>query len=212
MTKGLVRLLALHLRDARLHHLLNERGGQRLVRGKLDGPLGRGVALEIALEFLDHRCRGEQTAVIRKRREPQQNTVVLDCRNPVADGFISLRRGRGPDCSTNLVERGAGGLRNTSKVLVHGFRSGPTSRSAFAFFCFPHVADATRISISNPCSVAASLLDQSSESKPLRRQGVDTRMFKPDALGNETGRSGNGCVIEVQIAEGQAVEEAASEI
>jgi hypothetical protein len=46
----------------------------------------------------------------------------------------------------------------------------------------------------------------------LRWPEVDTSKFKPDALGRETGSGGNGCVIEVQIAEEQAVEEAASEI
>src|SRR5216684_6121374 len=83
--------LAFVLRDPRLHQFLNKCSRQWLVRGEVDGPFGFGEALKFVLERLDHGRSREQTAMVRKRGEPHQRSLVLERRYPVADDLGSLR-------------------------------------------------------------------------------------------------------------------------
>ena len=71
--------LAFVLRDSRLYQPLNEGCWQWLVRGKVNGPFGCGEALELFLKRFDNRGSGEQTAVVRKGREP--HTTIPLCLN-----------------------------------------------------------------------------------------------------------------------------------
>ena len=145
--------LAFDLRDPRLHQFLNKCSRQWLVRGEVDGPFGCGEALKFVLERLDHGRSGEQTAVVRKRREPHQHSFVLERRNPIADGLGGLRWHSGPNRRAHLVEGAAGGFRDTSKVFINVFRSAIAfrRRTAIARFHFFHAGNATRTSTSRPC-------------------------------------------------------------
>ena len=55
--------LAFVLLHPRLHHSLDKRRRQRLVRRKLNGPLGYHEALQFLFKRFDNRSGGEQTAV-----------------------------------------------------------------------------------------------------------------------------------------------------
>src|SRR5580704_159212 len=134
--------LVFDLCDSRLHHLLDQCGRQWLVRGKLDGPLGGGVARQFILKRFDHRARGEQTAVVGKRGEPHQHSLVLERGNPVADGLGSLRWRCGANRRANLSQGATRGFRNASKVFVHVLRTAARfrRRAAAAGFRFFHPA------------------------------------------------------------------------
>src|SRR2546425_1689337 len=144
--------LAFDLRYARLHHSLNKCSRQWLVGGELDGPFGCDEALKFALERLDHGRSREQTAVVRKRREPHQYPFVLERRHPIADCLGSFRRRSGPNGRANLVQAAAGGFRDASKVFVNVLRSAAAfrRRTAFAGFHFFHAGNSKRTSASSP--------------------------------------------------------------
>jgi hypothetical protein len=57
----------------------------------MDRPFGCGKAPKFVLKRFDNRCSGEQAAVVRKRREPNQYPFVLERRNSIADCLGSLR-------------------------------------------------------------------------------------------------------------------------
>src|SRR3989442_6432329 len=79
--------------------------------------------------------------------------LILERRNPIADGLGSLRRHSGSNRRANLVQGAAGGFRDTSKVFINVFRSAVAfrRRTAIARFHFFHVGNATRTSTSSPC-------------------------------------------------------------
>src|SRR2546425_1042446 len=105
-----VPFLTFILRDPRLHEFLDKCGWQWLVDGEVDCPLGYGEALEFVLERLDHGRSRKQTAVVRKRGEPHQHSIVLERRNSIADRFSSLARDCGPNRCAHLVQHAAGGF------------------------------------------------------------------------------------------------------
>ena len=84
---GSATLFGFVLREARLYQLLDEGDGQRLVYREVDGPFGRGEALELVFKLFDHRGCGKQTAVVGKRSEPHQHAIVSEGRHAIADGF-----------------------------------------------------------------------------------------------------------------------------
>src|SRR5713226_4578452 len=144
--------LAFDLCDPRLHQFLNKSSRQRLVRGEMDGPFGGGEAFKFVLKRFDNRGGGEQTAVVRKRGEPHQHALVLERRNPIADGLGSLRWHSGANRRANLAQGAAGGFRDTSEVFINVFRSALAfrRRTATAGFHFFHARNATRTSASSP--------------------------------------------------------------
>src|SRR3989442_3040942 len=79
--------------------------------------------------------------------------LILERRNPIADGLGSLRRHSGSNRRANLVQGAAGGFRDTSKVFINVFRSAVAfrRRTAIARFHFLHAGDATRTSTSSAC-------------------------------------------------------------
>jgi hypothetical protein len=149
--------LAFVLYDPRLHQFLDKRRRQWFVGRELDGAFGNREALKFFLEGLDHRRSREQTAMIGERGEPHQHAIVLEGRNPIADGLGSLRWNSGPDGRANHVQSAAGGFRDASKVLVHVSRSavGFRCRTAIARFHFFHAGHATRRSNSSLCFIPA---------------------------------------------------------
>src|SRR6266478_4090502 len=138
--------LVFFLRDARLHQSLNKCSRQRLPRGEVDGPFGCREALEFVLERLDHGRAGEQTAVVRKRGEPHQHSLVLERRNPIADGLGSLRGHSGPNRRAHLVQHVAREFRDASKVFINAFRSAFAFRPRTALARFPlfHAGNTTK--------------------------------------------------------------------
>ena len=120
--------LAFVLRNPRLHQFLNKCSRQWLVRGEVDGPFGCGEALEFVLERLDHGRSREQTAVGRKRGEPHQHSFMLERRHPIADGLGRLRWHSGSNRRAHLVQRAAGGFRDTSEVFINVFRGAAAFR------------------------------------------------------------------------------------
>src|ERR1035437_1054662 len=138
--------LAFDLRDPRLHQFLNQCNRQWLVCGEVDGPFRCGEALQFVLKGFHDRGRGEQAAVVGKRRKPQQYSLVLERRNPIADGLGGLGRQSRPNRRAQFVQSAAGGFRDASKVFLNVFRSGVAlrRRTAFAGFRFLHASHATR--------------------------------------------------------------------
>src|SRR5258708_3371377 len=128
------------LRDTRLDQLFHKNGRHRLVHGEADGPFGGLEVLEFVLERLDHGRTREQTAVVRKRGEPHQQSFVLERRNLIADGFGSLRWHSGANRRANLVQGAAGGFRDAGEVFVHALGSDVAfrGRTASAGTCFFH--------------------------------------------------------------------------
>src|SRR5438093_1329190 len=145
--------LAFDLRDPRLHHFFNKCGRQWLVRGELDGPFGCDEALKFTLELLDHRRSREQTAVVRKRREPHQHSFVLERRHPIADCLGSLGWHSGPNRRANLVQAATGGFRDASKIFINILRSAAAVRRKTTIAGFPslHAGNSKRTSASSPC-------------------------------------------------------------
>src|SRR6266436_6014732 len=111
------------LRHALPHKFLDKSNWEGLVRGEVDGAFGGGEALKFVLEGLDHRRGREQTAVVRKRGEPHQHSVVLERRNPVADRLGGFRWHNGANRRAKLLQGVARRLRNGRKILVKAFRS-----------------------------------------------------------------------------------------
>jgi hypothetical protein len=71
------------LSDLRLYQLLNERGRGWLIHREADGAFGCLEILEFFLKCLNYQgTHREQTAMVRKRREPQQCPVVLNVSLP----------------------------------------------------------------------------------------------------------------------------------
>src|SRR5260370_8850414 len=92
------------LRHALPHKFLDKSNWEGLVRGEVDGAFGGGEALKFVLEGLDHRRGREQTAVVRKRGEPHQHSVVLERRNPVADRLGGFRWHNGANRRAKLLQ------------------------------------------------------------------------------------------------------------
>jgi hypothetical protein len=135
------------LGDAGFHHLFDKRIRERLVRGKLDGSFGEGVALQLVLKLFDDRGGGEQAAMVREGREPDEHAFVLDGGNFVADDFAGFGRSGGANGRANRIQSGAGGLGDAGKILVNRFWSralgrtlGFRRRFAMAGFGFLHGA------------------------------------------------------------------------
>src|SRR2546425_3752564 len=148
--------LVFDLRDPRLHHSLNKCSRQRLVGGELDGPFGCDEALKFALELLDHGRSREQTAVVRKRREPHQYPFVLERRHPIVDGLGSFRWHSGPNGRANLVQGAAGGVGGSSKGFIHLFCSAAAfgGRTALAAVHLFHAGNSRRTFTSSPRTTA----------------------------------------------------------
>ena len=83
-------LLGFDLGDSSLHQFLDERRGERLVRGEFDGAFGGGVAFQFLAECTDHRGCGKQAAMVRKSSEPHEYSLVFERGNTVADGLSSV--------------------------------------------------------------------------------------------------------------------------
>jgi len=120
---GLSTFLLFVLRDPRFDYFLNQCGWQRLIYGEADGPFGCGVAFKFILERFNSRGSREQTAVVRKRGEPEQDSFVLEGGNPVTDGLGCLRWQSRPNRGANRVQSAAGGFRDASQIFVNTFRS-----------------------------------------------------------------------------------------
>src|SRR5580698_389388 len=56
--------------------------------------------------------------MVRKRGEPNQHSMVLERRNPIADGLRSLRRRR-PYGRPNFLQSATRGFRNAGKVFIN---------------------------------------------------------------------------------------------
>ena len=142
--------LAFLLRDPRLHQFLDKCNRQRLVQREMDGPFGGGETLKFFLKRFDNCGSGEQASVVRKRSEPHQHSVVTERRNPIADGLGSLGWHSGPNRGADLVQGAAGGLRDSSKVFINGFRSAAAfrRRTEIARLNFFHAGNSIRTSAS----------------------------------------------------------------
>ena len=114
---GQRRFLPVDLRDTRLHDSFDQSDGDRLVEREVDGAFRCRVVLQLSLEFCDHRRRGEQAAVVCEGREPHQDHFMLECRNPITDGFHGVARHGGSNRGAQLVERGATGFRDLRQVV-----------------------------------------------------------------------------------------------
>src|ERR1700690_833844 len=97
-------------------------------------------ALKFLFESFDDRCGREQTAMIRKRGEPNQHSLVPKCRNTIADSFGRFRRHSGANHSANLVQGAAGGFGDTGKVFINVLWNTLAihTRNTFARFHFLH--------------------------------------------------------------------------
>src|SRR6267154_4101301 len=90
--------------DPRLHNLLYQCIWQRLIGREVNGPLGTPEAPQFHLEPVEYaRPRWEQTAMVLKRRVPDQHSSVLEHRNPVADHLGGLSRHHRPNHATNVL-------------------------------------------------------------------------------------------------------------
>jgi hypothetical protein len=111
--------LVFNLREARFHHLLNQRSRQRLVDRELNRSSRSPEILQLILERLDHGRRREKTAMVCKRREPYQHLFVPERRNPVADRLGGFGWNDGPNRSADFVQSVAGGFRDAGQVLIY---------------------------------------------------------------------------------------------
>src|SRR5262249_3378819 len=92
--------------------------------------------------------------MVRKGSEPHQHSFfVLECRNPIADGFRGLGWHSGPNRLAKLRKGVAAGLRDTSKVFRNVLRSDIAlrRRAAITRFQVFHAGDAIRTLASSPC-------------------------------------------------------------
>src|ERR1019366_6145275 len=103
-----------------------------------------------------NRGRGEQSTKVGKGSKPHQHSLVLERRNPIADGLGGLGRHSRPNRRAQFVQSAAGGFRDASKVFLNVFRSGVAfrRRTAFARFRFLHASHATRTTASKSMSEA----------------------------------------------------------
>lgn len=67
--------------------LLYERDRQWFSDRELNRSLRCDEPIEIALHFIEHCASGKKTAVVRKRRIPDQDFFLPESRNAVADHF-----------------------------------------------------------------------------------------------------------------------------
>lgn len=115
-------------------------------------PLDVGKFFSSFFELFDNRSSGEETAVVRKPSVPDQDSLVPERGNPVADGLGSFRWDGGANRCANLLRGAAGRFRDSGKVFIDVFRSalgfrGKTAIARFRFFyilLFLHGANATR--------------------------------------------------------------------
>lgn len=96
----------------------------RWIRKMGNGAFGRMEILEFLLR-LDHRCCGEQTAVLRKAGEPDQCSDMFETRNSVADRFRGFRRHGGADRLSKFFQLVSCRFGHTCKVIVDALGSGP---------------------------------------------------------------------------------------
>src|SRR5438105_9451440 len=115
--------LALALCRPCLHQFLDKSRRHRLIVSKLDRPFRSGEVLKLLLKSFDDRCCRKQAAVLRKSAEPYQHPLVLERRNPIADGLGSLRWHSTPNRCTHLAEIRAGSFRDAGKIFVNVFGS-----------------------------------------------------------------------------------------
>lgn len=108
--------------EASCDHSADQRSGEGLVDGELDGALGEVVGLEFVLELLDDGSGGEETAMVRKGGEPNEDFLVPEGGDAVADDFGRFRWRGGANHGAHVLESGASGFRNEGEVLVDGLR------------------------------------------------------------------------------------------
>jgi len=108
----------------RPHNSLHQRVCQRLVSRELNRPLRGPISLQLFLKSVKHpRPRRKQTAMILKRRIPDQHPVVLEHRHPVADHLSRLLGHDGLNDRANMLQSRPRRLRRVRQILIHGLRS-----------------------------------------------------------------------------------------
>src|SRR6266849_1528779 len=118
-------LLGVVLRDARLHQFLDQRSRRRLIRLKTNRPLGGLEPLEILLVLHNQRStHRQQAAMPGKSRETEEQSLITESGNAIADAFRGFRRNHGADDAANSLQATARRLRHLRKVGVYGFGSG----------------------------------------------------------------------------------------
>jgi hypothetical protein len=101
-------------------HLFDQGDGEGSVDGKLNGALGELVGRQVRFEFPDDSFGGKEGAMVGESSEPNENLLVFESRNPIADDLGGLAGSGSAYGGADFLECRALRLGDSGEVFVDG--------------------------------------------------------------------------------------------